>query len=187
MPRKMRLASPKLNAEAVIDAERARLFIVVPEENITWTFQTAGVPFLRDEAKMKVSLIIKYGFKNYGKTPAIIQAMNHGTAIAESLPSVRNYEAVVDLPDRIVGPGDTSELVRVFSQMTNTQIQETINFGNDFWFYGDIAYDDTFGWRRKLEFVWHYDAAGRRFGWWSHRETQERQSAEPLRTSRPPT
>ena len=149
-----------LNAQAVIDAGRAHLFVSIEAENIAGLISIAAatpVPTHMEDGQIHTSNL-SYAFKNYGKTPAIIKDIKHGALVAPNLLRVREYESVVDLPAHILGAGEKTTLIDVIDlpRLTVRDARSIRGAENTFWFYGTVIYDDTFGWRRTLKFVWHY-------------------------------
>jgi hypothetical protein len=49
---------------------------------------------------------------------------------------------------------------------------------NTFWFFGRVVYDDTFGWRRTLSFIWHYGAESDVLRIFEYKETEERRPSD---------
>lgn len=167
-----------LNAQAVIDAERARLFLIIDIENITETINSAVLSPAKDDDRT-TALRLKYSFKNYGKTPATIQEMGHGVVIKPDLPTARTFKMIVDIPSRIIGPNENSYPLSVeeLPRLTFGEARSFCIYANAFWFYGFVAYDDMFGWTTRMNFVWHYDVVSRRFAWYSHDEKQEKRES----------
>jgi hypothetical protein len=152
-----------LNAEAVIEAERARIFVQILGENTGLIGKVVSQLTHPDSDNITVGTPIKitYRLKNYGKTPAIIQELAHNIIIAPDLPKEREYKALVPIPiEQIIGAGDSSK--DTFCQyisiikIKQAKAMHAIG-GTTLWFYGCISYDDTFGWNHRLDFVWHYN------------------------------
>lgn len=160
----------KLNAQAVINAERAHIFVVIGPHNIHNVLPRRGA----GNSVTDRAIDIKYGFKNHGKTPAFIRSMAHGTMISSVLSSTKPYEPVVDLPVHILGAGEeTDDSERVNSRIAPADVDSIANAEKTFWFYGDITYDDMFGITRTHWFVWHYGADCVRFSLYDHGEREE--------------
>lgn len=163
-----------LNAQAVIDAERAHLFVVIELENIAAMVSNAARA-ISDGSNY--ALRISYAFKNYGRTPAIIRAIGHGAIIAPELPQERTLSVVVHLPAHILGDDEKSRPISdiAMPRMTSEIAKSILDLDATFWFYGYVVYDDTFGWRRTLSFVWHYDGGvSEGFTLFRYEETEER-------------
>jgi hypothetical protein len=88
----------KLNAQAVITAERARIYIQVGGAELigkikhSINYSPANTPE-QLQAPINAIVGVAYAVKNYGRTPAIIKEISHQLIIAETLPgpAARNY------------------------------------------------------------------------------------------------
>jgi hypothetical protein len=173
-PAKEAAEAAKLNAEAVIDAERAYLFIEIGLHNIP---EMNSVLFEIDgpDDGTKFPIYLSYTFKNFGRTPAILREISYGTAVAPELPQMRTYVPVIHLPCRVLAadkptPPLPVDDLPVITRAVAKSIRDT---ENTFWFYGEVIYDDMFGWRRTFNFVWHYNAISEGFTFYRWTETQE--------------
>jgi hypothetical protein len=167
----------KLNAQSVINAERARLFIVIEDESafsvIASIADTWDIP---DSDTRKLGLPpIKYQLKNYGKTPALIHGILQGSIIESELPREREYVAMVPLPvDQVLGAGEiTVSIPEPLDPVTFDQVAAIRNLSKTFWFYGSVTYEDAFRDRYTLDFVWFFNGASNGFRTFSYRETQQ--------------
>jgi hypothetical protein len=175
-PAKEAADAAKLNAQAVVDAERAYLFVSVGGDVVP--VMKKAVEF--DEASSaKFELKISYAFQNHGRTPAIIREISHGACIAPDLPIERTYSPIIHLPSHLLATNNATSNIPVDDTPTITPaIAKSIDdIENTFWFYGTITYDDMFGWRRTFNFVWHYSAVSDGFTLYSWAETQERRES----------
>jgi hypothetical protein len=67
-----------LNAQAVIDAERAHLYVIIANETIESTFKSARYNNTPEMNPTKMNGPgIQYALRNYGKTPAILHQVWH--------------------------------------------------------------------------------------------------------------
>jgi hypothetical protein len=168
-----------LNAQAVINSERAHIFIDIDVENITREIPHANLVTKPEfEDHMITALRLSYTLKNYGKTPAIIRDIKHSTFVARNLLGVHEYESVVDLPAHILGAKETSSPISVIDlpRLTVREARSIRGAESTFWFRGIIVYDDTFGWRRTLKFIWHYGADSNGFRIFEYKEKEERRA-----------
>jgi hypothetical protein len=178
-PAKAAAEAANLNAQAVINAERARLYVIIERQTIESEIKLATapqLPELGDHVRLE-DLELEYSFRNYGKTPAFILEVGHGTAVTEGVPKGREYAVLVPLPiDYVVGAGEKTVSIRdvAMPSMTVATARSIRDLDKTFWFHGYVEYDDTFGWRRKFEFVWHYSAVSEGFRLFSYRETAEK-------------
>jgi hypothetical protein len=178
-PAKAAAEAANLNAQAVINAERARLYVIIERQTIESEIKLAlapQLPELADHVRLE-DLALEYSFRNYGKTPAFILEVGHGTAVTEGVPKGREYAVLVPLPiDYVVGAGEKTKSIRdvAIPSMTVATAKSIRDLDKTFWFHGYVEYDDTFGWRRKFEFVWHCSAVSEGFRLFSYRETAEK-------------
>jgi hypothetical protein len=174
-----------LNAQAVINAQRARLYVIIESQTIGDEVKAAvapRLPPLADDVRLE-HLTIEYSFRNHGKTPAFIQKVGHGTAITkgEGEPKGRHYILLVPpVIDYVVGGGEKTVPIRNVAMpspsMTVATAKAIRGLDATFWFHGFVEYDDTFGWSRKFEFVWYYDAESEGLRLFSYCETAEPRS-----------
>jgi hypothetical protein len=179
---KQAASAAKLNAEAVIDAERARIFVHIERDtsdSIRRAAQAIDVPGM-NTATLTTNVGLFYRFKNYGKTPAIIKEISHQVVYETELAKLREYVPVIPLPiDHILGAGATtpeSTLACSLGRQINVVEAAAIqNLETSVWFYGYISYDDTFGWARELRYVFFYNGhTGGRFRLASYNEIQSK-------------
>lgn len=176
----------KLNAQAVVDADRARIFVMVDQDttdSIRLAAQYVNSPEM-DSGTISSGIGLFFGFKNYGKTPAIIKEMSAQVILAPELPKEREYIVRVPLPlDHIIAADqrtDPQTLVASLDHQITVGVAKDIQaMRNALWFYGYISYDDTFGWGRELRFIFNYDGGtGGRFRLYSYREIQSTERHE---------
>jgi hypothetical protein len=175
-PAKEAADAAKLNAQAVVDAERAYLFVTVGGDVVP--VMEKAVEFDGSNPS-KFEIQISYAFRNYGRTPGIIREISHGVCIAPNLPVQRTYSPVIHLPSHILSTDKATPNIAVDDAPTITAAiaQSIREIENTFWFYGAVTYDDMFGWRRTFNFVWHYGAVSEGFTLYSWAETQERRES----------
>jgi hypothetical protein len=175
-PAKEAADAAMLNAQAVINAERAYLFPEIGGHNIVGIIDSV-THHVEDGQQFGIHL--SFNFKNYGRTPAIIQAIGFGSIIAPELPNQRTSSVVVHLPCHILAADKPSPQIQVtpLPEMTATVARSIRDIETTFWFHGYVVYDDTFGWRRTLKFVWHVSAVSEGFTLYSYEETQERRES----------
>jgi hypothetical protein len=178
-PAKEAAEAADLNAQAVINAQRARLYVIIESQTIESEVKAAvapRLPPLADDVRLE-HLTIEYSFRNYGKTPAFIQEVGHGTAVTKGVPKGRQYALLVPLPiDYVVGADEKTDPIRnvAMPSMTVATAKAIRDLDATFWFHGFVEYDDTFDWRRKFEFVWQYSAESEGLRLFSYRETAEK-------------
>jgi hypothetical protein len=185
-PAKEAAEAAKLNAEAVIDAERAYMFVEIGGHNIVTMIQQA-VASGGDDDKSILGIHLSYNFKNYGRTPAIIREIEHSATIAVYSPKSRMMEPIIHLPCHIIAADKSTPQIHVIDlpRMTAKVAQSIRDCENTFWFEGKIVYDDMFGWRRTFNFIWHISAVSEGFTLFSWAETQERRDSQNAALSQP--
>jgi len=176
----------KLNADALIDAERGRIFVNIEQDTadaIRSAARHANSPE-KDGNPLDGSVGLFYGLKNYGKTPAIIRELGHQLVLAPELATEREHSPKTPLPiESVLGPGEQTPrgtLVCSFDRkITIGEGKEILALRNALWFYGYVAYDDTFGFGRELRYVFRYDGGtGGRFRLHSFQELQSQKRDE---------
>jgi hypothetical protein len=172
----------ELNAQAVIDAERARIFVSIEQDTVDSIRSAAkyvNSPEM-DSGTISTAVGLFYSFKNYGKTPAILKEISHQMVLTPELAKEREYVLIVPLPiEHILSPGEKTPEQTLFCcldrKITVGEAKKIHALENTVWFYGYISYDDTFGFGRELRYIFHYDGStGGRFHLYSFREIQSR-------------
>jgi hypothetical protein len=176
----------KLNAEAVIDAERARIFASI-EQDTADTIRSAAKhahSTEKDGNTLDGSIGLFYGLKNYGKTPAIIKEIGHQLVLAPELAKEHEHSPKNPLPiEQILGPGEQTPrgtlVCSLDRKMTIGEAKEILALKNSLWFYGYVTYDDTFGFGRELRYIFRCDGStGSRFRLHSFQELQNEKRDE---------
>jgi hypothetical protein len=161
----------KVNAEALMDAERARIFVMIEQDTadaIRAATKHANSPE-KDGDTLDGSVGLYYGLKNYGKTPAIIREISQHLVLMPELAKEREYSPKDPLPiEQLLGPGEQTPrgtlVCSLDRKVTVGEAKEILALKNALWFYGYVAYDDTFGFWRELRYVFRYDGStGGRF------------------------
>jgi hypothetical protein len=176
-PAKEAADAAKLNAEAVIEADRARLFVRVDKSNLEDSVTNAAQLSNADDYRT-AALRIRYTFKNHGRSPALVKDASHHLIHAETLPEDRDryYAPLVPLPlDLIIDSNKESRplTVQLESAITVADAKSIARGDSSLWFYGYVSYDDTFGWGRELRFVWQY-SGGMPLQWRWYKEFQSK-------------
>jgi hypothetical protein len=165
----------KLNSQVAIGAERAHLFVQIEIENIVSTISQASKSASLPKEKSPAPRL-SYALKNHGKTPAMIREIRHGVIVAPNPPNNPRYETVSHLPVHILGAGEKTPPIQVIDlpRLTANDVVAIEELFNTLWFYGLLVYEDTFGWRRTLDFVWQYSPALNDLHVFRYQETEER-------------
>ena len=173
----------KANAQAVVNSERARIFVIIDQDttNSIRGAATVELPHLQ-AATVGANVGLFYGLKNYGKTPAIIKEISHHMVCAAELTKTREKVPAAPLPIDHILTGDQrtnlQTLVCSLDHKINIATAKDIQASESIiWFYGYVSYDDTFGWGRELRYIFYYNGStGGRFRLWSY---QEHKSPQP--------
>jgi hypothetical protein len=177
----------KLNALAIINAERAHLYVVIKRHDVS-DFISAVAGFKFSEAIAKDPMnppTLSYVFKNYGKTPATIEDIAHCVSINETEGGPRTY----DTPERaleILGMGDETEPIFVRFGERQFIAEDAKALGDHsmmLFFYSRATFLDAFNRKHIIDSDFLYSAG--RFHMISRRETSE-QIQEDSQPERPP-
>jgi hypothetical protein len=85
----------KLNAQAVIAAEGAYIFVEICRQTVVDI-----IKYMQDMPSVSPRpILIQYRFMNHGKTPAVIKEISYGAIVAENLPKQREYSQILHLPN----------------------------------------------------------------------------------------
>jgi hypothetical protein len=186
-PAKTAADAAKLNAQSVIDAERAYLFVVIGAENIASPIRRASEISdlnMQDARLTGAKIWVEYRFRNYGRTPAIIKEVSHRLVRLPALPDIREYAPILPLPvGHIVGRDEKTDVLTcgLESALLVKDAKSIQSSESTIWLYGHIAYDDAFGWGRELRFVWHYNGDSGGFRLHSYSEVESHKPHENQR------
>jgi hypothetical protein len=166
-----------------VDSERARIFVIIDQDTTDSIRSAATIELLHlQDATVGVKVGLFYGLKNYGKTPAIIKEISHQIVCAAELSKTREYVPKIPLPmDHILAGEQRTDLQTLACSLDHkinvATAKDIQGLKSIIWFYGYVAYDDTFGWSRELRYIFYYDGStGGRFRLWSY---QEHKSPQP--------
>jgi len=158
----------KAAAEHIPRVERAYLHIIIVNETIS----DAGISLasnqaaLHGEGHVELRPSVRYKFKNYGKTPALLKEISRFVSQEVALPEEPQYIPVDTVTkERFVAAGDaTEEWECSFPGPLSIQDAASINRAQrSFWFYGRVIYDDIFGTSHEHRFVWKWNAGSHGF------------------------
>lgn len=136
------MLSAKISQKVLTDLERPHLCLVVKNHNFR--------EFLEGQIDGVISIsrdgtpTIRYCFKNYGKSPAILRQIALDFVPLSSAPAEEGA-LPVDLPnERIIGPGESTDdfvIAIPDAMMSQTLLRECRRPGGPrFWFYGLVKY-----------------------------------------------
>jgi hypothetical protein len=169
-------SAAKLNAQALIDAEAAQMYLVIEKSNVERMYQLGGMysnsPTMHESDSDPPW--IEYRLRNYGKSPAIVQTVLHGISLEEPKTEVEPREYGLGQEDlEIIGVGEQGQIIKC-------KIEKSFTFGNVrsivtndrlLLFYGHSTFMDHFG--RKQTLDWELVADDSRWNLISHRNTRE--------------
>jgi len=156
----------KMNAEALVSAERAHLFVIVQHDNL---FDALRAPrFYRETESMRDSAIsrpeLEFTIKNTGRTAAIIQDVSYQIIQADAGTTLWQYAYRDTIVNAVIeGGNETSPPTPCLMESTWTLADgiAAIDESRPIYFYGFIVFRDTF--ERRHQYFWRYEYRGRRF------------------------
>jgi hypothetical protein len=105
---------------------------------------------------------LMYVWENHGRTPAIIIALKCELILVDTLPAKRTWQQPDERPDREVIPGDTRSASiatampytfhRALTEEEIADLRKQEAPFKRYYFYGEITYDDVFGYRHVRGF-----------------------------------
>ena len=135
-------------AKAAVAAERARLYFIEGENNfmdyVRFAASWSG-PSEFEGRPAKGLPFAKFSFKNYGKTPAIIQEIWFGLRFSRE-PFDFTYEPRKIEEHMISAGGDTETITCVADEPLSIKETKDVRRGESYlWLYGKVHYRDVFG------------------------------------------
>jgi hypothetical protein len=186
----------EVNAQAVIDAESAKLYVVHLESNISDIFRRAKPPNATSsptETDIFNPPFVEYRLRNYGKSPAVIRTVHHGFSLtnirelgpnfdvgslsnAENLPLHRNTWEDWNKAMEIIGIGEQTMPIRC--EYSGPLYPDPFTFDDAkslirdtlLTFYGGATFLDTFGRKHHLRWEFFAYAGTERWELIDHRE-----------------
>jgi hypothetical protein len=147
-------SAAQVSADAAVAVERGRLYAVINHNFLNCIDEASAWDAshnVENPLPMPMWPMAGITFKNYGKTPAIIEEVGLDVDYSEVVP-----DPVWDVPvvnKNIIGPGDDSEQFgAVFGQMTMAQAIKVKDGAANIWVSGYVIYDDIFGKRQTHRF-----------------------------------
>jgi hypothetical protein len=152
-------AAAKVQADALMLAEGAHLYVIIKSDTIAKIFQLAGMynnsPTM-NESKTSAPRL-EYVLKNYGKTPALLQHVWHGIGIEKKPGERRTFVAREGALEIIGVNGESQESTVIYSEPFKFgDARDLVTEGTVLSFYGQADYVDTFGMTIRLD--WEFIA-----------------------------
>jgi hypothetical protein len=156
-----------LNAEALISAERAHLFVIVKGSNLHEALR--GSVFYGDSNGSMLDARIprpelEFAIKNTGRTAAIIQDISYQLIQAEAETTLWEYADQGTIVNAVIEGGDETSPPTpciVESDLTIASGNAVLNGSRPLYFYGFVIFRDTF--KRRYQYYWRHEYRGRRF------------------------
>jgi hypothetical protein len=168
-------AAARLNAQALIDAESAQMYVIHLGSNIETMFlhgkRFDNSPTMHGSSSEPPW--IEHRLKNYGKSPAILQLVVHGISLENpKLNQTRDFGLGREAME-IVGVGAQSQPIRcTFDQpFTFGDVRSIVTDDRLLFFYGRADFIDHFGRKQTLE--WEFLADDGRWSLIAHKNTRE--------------
>jgi hypothetical protein len=151
----------KESADAVTQSERAHIFIKIVSQSFVEGWTSANLERITPDGQVSVPVTVKFAFKNYGKTPAILQEVSRDIVIAPNFPDEVDYIPVEFVPtERVVASDeatDTWECTR--TNISKADLNAIIRAQTSYWFFGRILYNDIFGKAHEHRFIYRYNSS----------------------------
>lgn len=164
-PAKEAADAAKLNAQAVMDAEGAHLYPVIKRTNVSnhdVFFEPIMYGKSRPDTDAVLTPTVAYRFKNYGKTPAILQSIMHNIAFFEAPSKMRLLHSTDISALEIIGANEESADIEF-------EMLDTFNMGmaksvmrrrGELMFFGEAVFTDFFDRQFRCTWEFHGNAGG---------------------------
>ncbi len=176
----------KLNAEALIDAERAHLYPVIKSTNLHEALRAAiwydNSPSM-DDSFISNRPAVDFVLKNLGRTPAILKEVSY--RVIQGTAGQRQFDYTVgSIGNPVIdGGAETTPPVPCGLETTFTvgQSRQALHGSHPLMFYGYVIYETSF--EREYEYRWRYENSGI---YWNlaHYDEYQRRSQRPRVTVR---
>jgi hypothetical protein len=165
----------RLNAQALIDAESAQVYVVLLHSDIEKMFQLGTM--YDTSPSMHASAFgppwVEYRLKNYGKSPAIVQQVLDGMSLENpKIKQTREWRAGQEAME-IIGVGDQGRIIKCAFEKSLTfgDVRSIVTNDRLLFFYGHAVFIDHFGRKQTLE--WEFLADRGNWNLIAHRNTRE--------------
>jgi hypothetical protein len=170
----------KQNAEALMAAEAAQMYFIVTASNIDHLY-SLGARY-DNSPTMHLSPSdppwVEYRLRNYGKSPAIVQSIEHGFHIHNpAVHSERKYRLAQEGME-IVGVGEQGQVLRceLLGKLNFGDLRSIVTNEYTLSFFGRAVFIDHFGRTQTLE--WLHMATNGKWDLISHRTTRETENGK---------
>jgi hypothetical protein len=158
-PAKEAADAAKINAQAVMDAEGAHLYPVIKKTNVS-NHQVFFGPIMHGKSSPDTDAVptptVVYCFKNYGKTPAVLQSIMHNIDFLEA-PSKSRLMHMADISAlEIIGATEESadiefEMLATFNMGMAKSVMKS---RGELIFFGEAVFTDFFD--RQFRCIWEF-------------------------------
>jgi hypothetical protein len=177
-------AAARLNAEAVMAAEGAHLYPIIKADNLKAVFQ-GGIWYENsgaDSDNVPTPEVI-FRFKNYGKTPAVLESVMHGIEFFETPSTLRTMHAEERNIIEVLGAGEetadfTIEMLGTFNRGMAKSVRE---YRGELLFFGEAVFKDFFN--RHFRCIWESDGRTDGFRLVRHEQYEDLDSPDPRLTA----
>jgi len=156
----------ELNAEALISAERAQLFVIVKRTNLFDALM--GTRFYRETESMRGSRIprpeLEFTIKNTGRTAAIMQDVSYQIIQADPDTTMWQYAYQDTIVNSVIEGGDETAPPTPCMMDVNWTLGDGIaatDGDRPVYFYGFIVFRDAF--KRRHQYFWRHEYRDNRF------------------------
>jgi hypothetical protein len=156
----------KLNANALISAERAQLFVIVQHSNLFDVLR--GPRFYRETESMNGAFIpraeLEFVIRNTGRTAAILQDVSYQLVQADAETTMWQYSYRDTIVNAVIeGENETSPATPCVmeNQLTLDDGIAVIDGERPLYFYGFVIFRDTF--KNRHQYFWRHEYRGNRF------------------------
>jgi hypothetical protein len=154
-----------LNAEALINSERARLYAVVERSNLYDTVGFAGlIDQKMDDEFVSTRPSLDFFIKNLGRTPGIMTEVSYQLIQGSQSQSTWEYAVRDTIVDPVIDGGKDTQPPTPCGLETVYRVRDAkdaMNGVRPFYFYGYVVYVDSF--KRRHTYFWRYQNMGIRF------------------------
>lgn len=175
-PAKEAADAAKLNAEAVMAAEGAHLYPVLRGDNLKGEVFRGIVwyPESGSDADHIPTPKVSFGFKNYGKTPAVFMSFMWGIDFFESPSSTRTLHVEPRGLIEVLGAGEETQTIEVemLGPFNRAHAKSVKSYsGGELLFFGEAIFKDFFN--RQFKCIWEYDGRSDGFRLVRHEERED--------------
>jgi hypothetical protein len=146
----------QVSADAAVAVERARFYVVINDNFINCINAAANWSGPKDQEDTPLRMedwpMAGIVFKNYGKTPGIIEEVGTGIDYSETVP-IPVYDVKV-VKENMIGAGGESETFGtvIDGEITVARAKKVRDGAANIWVYGYVIYNDVFGKRQTHRF-----------------------------------